>query len=210
MAGQITNLRYQKRTTERVNIYLDGAYAFALPAVEAAHLRIGQQLSDVEIERLKALDLSSKAYDKAIRFLSFRPRSAAEVRRNLEEAEYDEDVIEATLGRLVEQGCLNDAEFARFWVENRQRFNPKGPQALRQELRQRGVDGEAIDESLSELDSDEAAYRAAQPRALRLAALAKEDPSAFRQKLGAFLLRRGFPYEVVQQVVKRLQREMTA
>jgi regulatory protein len=209
MTGRITNLRYQKRTSERVNVYLDEVYAFALPAIEAAHLRIGQQLSDAEIDRLKALDLSAKAYDQAIRFLSFRPRSAAEVRRNLQKAEYDEDVIDATLGRLLEHGYIDDAEFARFWVENRLRFRPKGPQALRQELRQRGVAGDDIEETLGEVDSNDAAYRAAQPRAERLSALASQDPAEFRQKLSAFLLRRGFEYEVVRDVVRRLLRELT-
>mgnify|MGYP001134404172 CR=1 FL=1 len=122
---------------------------------------------------------------------------------------YDEEVIEATLGRLLEHGYLNDAEFARYWVENRQRFRPKGPQALRQELRQRGVDRDDIDETLSDLDTAEAAYRAAEPRAARMAALAREDPATFRRKLSEFLLRRGFAHEAVQEVVRRLLREMT-
>jgi regulatory protein len=209
MAGRITGLRFQKRTTERVNVYVDDQYAFALPAVEAAHLKVGQHIDDAEIARLKALDLTAKAYDRALRFLSVRPRSVAEVRRNLEEAGYDEEAIVATLGRLSEHGYLNDVDFAQFWVENRQRFRPKGPQALRQELRQRGVDRETIDESLVGLDQSEAAYQAGQARAQRLAGLAAADPVTFRRKLGEFLMRRGFDYAVVEEVVQRLLREAT-
>ena len=208
MAGTITGLRYQKRTVERVNVYLDGQYAFALPALDAARLKVGQHLSDVEIAELQATDDAAKAYDKAVRYLSYRPRSTAEVRRTLEEAEFAPEAIEATLARLTGQGYLDDAAFAAYWVDNRQRFRPKGEQALRQELRRAGVDKETIDESLDGLDSSEAAYAAAQPRANRLSALAAGDPTAFKRKLGEFLLRRGFTYDVVRDVVARLLREM--
>ena len=208
MAGQITSLQFQKHTDERVNVYLDGKYALALPALEAAQLKVGQILTDADLDRLRQLDTASKAYDRAVQYLAVRPRSTAEVRRRLQEAEIDEEAIEVAIARLTEQGYLNDAEFARYWVENRQRFKPKGEQALRQELRRAGVDSEAIDETLSDLDTSEAAYAAAMPKAERLRALAEQDPSAFKQKLGNFLLRRGFSYDVVREVTKRVLREL--
>ncbi len=136
-----------------MNVYLDGRFALALPAVEAAKLAVGQLLTDADLEGLRELDAVAKAYDRAVQYLGSRPRSAAEVRRRLQKAEIDEETIEAVVARLTEQGYLNDAEFARYWVENRQRFRPKGEQALRQELRRAGVDNEAIDESLEGLDA---------------------------------------------------------
>lgn len=208
MVKTITRLAFQKRTDERVNVYLDGQFALALPAIDAARLKVGQALTEAEIAALRATDAAAKAYDRAIQYLSVRPRSAAEVRRRLEEAEVDPAAIEATLARLTEQGYLNDAEFARYWVENRQRFRPKGEQALRQELRQAGVDSETIQESLEGLDTSEAAYAAARPRAERLKLLAQEDPQAFKQKLGNFLLRRGFKYDIVREITNRLLREL--
>jgi len=98
---------------------------------------------------------------------------------------------------------MNDADFARYWVENRQQFRPKGEQALRQELRRAGVDKETIEESLAGIDTGEAAYEAARARAARLAALAADDPATFKRKLSEFLLRRGFTYDVVREVVNR-------
>jgi len=89
MGRRITGLRFQKHTAERVNVYLDGHFAFGLPAIEAARLRVGQELSEAEIERLRALDAEQKAYDRAVRFLAFRPRSEAEVRRHLAQAGVD-------------------------------------------------------------------------------------------------------------------------
>ncbi len=208
MAGTITRLAFQKHAADRVNVYLDGQYAFALPALEAARLRMGEYLDDEAIVRLQAQDERQKAYDRALRYLSFRPRSQAEVRRNLLAAGLEADLVEATLAHLVAQGYLDDAEFARFWVENRQQFRPKGSQALRGELRQRGVAAETIEAALVGLDPAASAYEAAQPRAIRLTALAQTDPAAFRRKLGDFLLRRGFDYEVVKETVARWVQEM--
>jgi len=208
MAGKITRLRFQKRTNERVNVYLDGQFAFGLPALEAARLRVGQYLSDTDIERLRALDAVQKAYDRAVRFLSYRPRSQAEVRRALRRSEIDEVVIKAVIERLTRQGYLDDAEFARFWVENRQQFRPKGARALRQELRQKGLDNTTIEAAIANLDPETSAYAAARPRALRLANLIPDDLRTFRRKLTDFLLRRGFDYETVRDVVTSLVQEI--
>lgn len=208
MAGTITGMSYQKHTADRVNVYLDDRYAFALPALEAARLRVGQFLDDTAIERLKTTDYQQKAYDRAVRYLSIRPRSAAEIRRYLTEYEYAAEVVEAVVARLSNDGYLDDADFARFWVENRQQFRPKGVAVLRQELRQRGLDNEVIEGALAEVDPVEAAYRAARPRALRLTEMARSDPALCQRKLSEFLLRRGFDYDTVQEITARLMTEL--
>jgi regulatory protein len=210
MAGQITGLRFQQQTADRVNVYLDGHFAFGLPALEAAHLRVGQYLSDAELSRLQAADQTQKTYDRAVRFLSYRPRSTAEVRRHLADAEADETTIEAVLDKLAAQGYLNDAEFARYWVENREQFRPKGPRALRQELRQHGLAGEAIEAALAEVNPAEGAYAVARQRAMRIADLAITEPAVFRRKLSDFLARRGFDYEIIRDVIGRLADEFGA
>jgi regulatory protein len=208
VGGRITSLRFQKRSPDRVNVYLDGEFAFGLPAIEAAKLRVGQNLEDHDIERLRSLDVEQKAYDRAVRFLAYRPRSEAEVRDRLERSDSDPAVIEAVIERLKAQSYLDDAEFARFWVEGRQRFSPRSTVALRQELRRKGLDDSTIAPAVAELDAVAAAYQAARPRALRLSGLADSDPMLFRRKVGDFLLRRGFDYEVVREVVIRLMHEL--
>ena len=209
MSGIITALRFQQHTPDRANVYLDGEFAFGLQAVTAAGLRIGQVLSDADIALLQAVDAEEQAYDRAVRFLSYRPRSQAEVRRHLVQAEVAEAVIEAALVRLIAHGYLDDAGFARFWVENRDQFRPRGARALRQELRGKGLDSATIETAVGQMDEAAGAYQAARSRALRLALLAQADPAAFRRKLGDFLLRRGFDYEIVREVVARLAEELT-
>ncbi len=214
MAGKISELRYQKRNPERVNVYVDGRFAFALPDIEAARLRPGQFLSEADIERLKGVDAEQKAYERAVRFLGYRPRSEAEVRNNLLRAGIPVALCEQVIARLRAQGHLDDAEFARYWVENRERFRPRGAQALRQELRNKGVADAASADLLVGIDLVDSAYRAAYGRAVRLSGLLAPPPAgdrqAFRRKVGDFLARRGFAYDIVREVVGRLERELAA
>lgn len=204
MAGTITALVAQERNKERVNVYLDGDFAFGLALIEALHLKKGQHLSDEEIARLKALDEIEVMRERALHFLSFRPRSSGELRAHLRQKDASEAAIEAVLERLQNAGLIDDAEFARYWAQNREQFKPRGARALAQELRQKGVDDELIAEATSQLDEAESAYRAAKSRVARLANL---DKQLFRKRLGDFLLRRGFDYNTIRSVVDRLWEE---
>lgn len=203
----ITALEVQKRNKERVNVFLDGEYAFSLTLMEAARLRKGQALSEDEINTLRDEDAVNRAVDQAARFLSYRPRSIAEVRTNLEKKDHPEAVVEAALERMTNLGYLDDAAFARFWLENRTMFKPRGPMALRHELRQKGVADDIISATLEALDVRAAAHQAAETKARRLSGL---DRRAFHNKLGSFLQRRGFPYGVCRDVIEQLIEEMTA
>jgi regulatory protein len=205
VTARITALRFQQRNRERVNVYLDGSYAFALPAVIAASLRIGQSLGEDEIASLQGQDAAQRAYERALRFLASRPRSSAEVRRALARQELPASTVEAVLERLQAAGYLDDEAFARFWVSNREQFRPRAPLALRQELRQKGVADSIINRALHDVDSDSSAYRAGLARARRLSNL---DQRTFRQKLGGYLLRRGFAHAVVWPAVDQLWGEL--
>jgi regulatory protein len=200
VAGTITNLKVQKRRQDRVNVYLDGRYAFSVPEIEAARLRRGQYLSDADIAQLQHRDECSKAYNLALRYLTYRPRSQAEVQAYLHGKGFSEEMIAEVLVRLQEAGLLDDAALAQYWVENRMEFRPKGPIALRYELRQKGVADETIAEALEAVDPDEAAYRASQKQARRLAS---EDRSVFFRRLIAYLGRRGFDYETARTACER-------
>ncbi len=204
MAGTITSLVAQERNKERVSVYIDGEFAFGLAMIEALKLRKGQQLSEMEIARLRALDEIEVAHEAALNFLSYRPRSTDEVRRRLEERKFNQQAIEQVLERLQRAGLLDDEAFARYWIENREQFGPRSVRALRQELRQKGVPDSIIVLALDGLDEEEAAYRAASHQARGLTGL---DRQAFRKKVGDFLTRRGFSYDVSRDVVNRLWAE---
>jgi regulatory protein len=201
MAGTITALRFQKRNKDRVNVYLDGQFAFGLAAVEAARLQVGQALSDDDVAQLRKQDEVERTYERALNFLSYRPRSEAEVRRNLRKKNVEDEVIEPVVERLTRAGLLNDREFARYWVENRLQFNPRGTRALRQELWEKGVPDSVIAETLEGFDEEAAACRVAEAGAHRLAHL---EPRDFHRRLAAYMARRGFSYAVIRPLVEEM------
>lgn len=201
MAGQITDLKVQKRNSRRVNVYLDGGYVFSLGLVHAATLNKGDELSDEEIEELQLRDSVETAYDRTLGYLAYRPRSSAEVRRYLMRKGVGPEVADSVLARLRAAGLVDDSAFAQYWVENRESFRPRGRRLLRQELRQKGVSDRLIDEVLSEVEEGRSAYKAAVPRAHRYSQL---DDETFRDKMYGYLRRRGFDYDVIQETMSRL------
>lgn len=204
MASKITALKLQKRNPQRVNVYLDGEFAFGLSRIVAAWLHIDQELSDEKIAELKGEDNREVAYQQALKLISYRQRSEAEVRRNLEGHKFSEEVIEETLERLRRGSLVNDARFANHWVENRSEFRPRSRRALRAELRQRGVDEDAISQAVEDLDEEELAYQAALKHSRKWKEM---DWKVFRQKLTGFLARRGFNYEIIGSTVSRVWEE---
>lgn len=205
MEREITALQYQKHDRNRVNVYLEGEFAFGLAAIEAARLQVGQMLSDDEIINLKKKDEIEKAHERALNFLSYRPRSKAEIRRKLYKKDFEDDVIDIVIERLMRAGLLDDREFARYWVDNRTQFNPRGLRGLRYELRQKGVADDIIDNALATVDVEAAARKAASAGARRLS---RYEPREFRRKLKAYLARRGFSYSVIRPLVEEKLEEM--
>ncbi|MCQ3938600.1 MAG: hypothetical protein DPW18_16360 [Chloroflexi bacterium] len=201
---KITAIEAQKKNPNRVNIHLDGQFAFALARITAAWLKVGDLLSDEKIAKLQQEDARERAYQQAMLFLSYRARSEKEIRQNLLKHEYSEDAIETTLTRLRESGLANDNEFARAWVENRSTFRPRSRRALTMELRQKGLDAETVHAAVSAVDESALAYETARKRASRLAGL---EWSEFRRKLSEYLARRGFPYSVIAPVVTQIWNE---
>lgn len=204
---KITAIEVQKKNRQRVNIFLDGEFAFGLSRIVAAWLQVGQELSDEKIASLQAEDAHEVALQKALNFLSYRARSDEEIRQNLRKHGMPEDVIAETLERLHQAGLASDKEFAQAWVENRTTFRPRSRRALSMELRRKGLDEQTIQTALAESpDEVSLAYQAAQQKARRLEGLPWPE---FRQKLSAFLARRGFGYEVIGEVVRRVWQEQS-
>ena len=198
---KITAIEVQKKHSNRVNIYLDGEFAFGLARITAAWLRVGQELDEKKIEQLQAEDARERALQQALLFLSYRARSESEIRKNLQKHEIPEAVIEETLERLRSNKLADDDQFARTWVENRSNFRPRSRRMMALELRQKGLDDEARRSALANVDDEALAYEAASKRAARLKGL---ERSEFKTKLSGFLARRGFSYSVIAPVVTRI------
>lgn len=207
MAGVITTLKVQTNHRERVSVYLDGEFAFGVTLDVAARLRKGQHLSDAEIAALRTQDDVDKAYQAALHYLAARPRSRAEVERQLVRKGHAPEAIAAALARLEERAYVDDEAFAAYWVENRNHFRPRSVAALRHELRQRGVDAASIQAATAAVDELAAAWSAVEGKLKRWETLTQDE---LAQKIGSLLARRGFSFDVARQITRRAWNELHA
>lgn len=204
--AKITALRFSKGRNKKVNVSLDGRYAFNLEVDVAVkeRLKVEQEISVSQVEALKKAGYRQKCYNAAARLLGYRPRSEHEMRQRLTQRGFDNDTIETVLTRLKEQDLINDNDFARFWKDNRQSFSPRSQWLTRMELKQKGVPGEIIDQVVGDISDIDNAYHAARKKACSLAAV---DYQSFRRRLGEYLKRRGFGYSVIIKTIERLWQE---
>jgi regulatory protein len=193
---------------KQVNVFLDGKFAFSLEAEVALKegLQVDQELSASQIETLARSDHFHRCLNAAVHYLSYRPRSESEIREQLHRRGFNGDSVEAVIARLKEQGLIDDAAFAQFWKENRQSFSPRSRWLTSFELRQKGVANDIIDQVVDTMDDADSAYRAALSKAR---SLPLSDYQSFRRRLGEYLRRRGFGYEVINQTIGRMWQELS-
>jgi regulatory protein len=204
--SKITGLKRGKTRAKRINVYVDDKFAISLSPETALkeQIGVGQELGSAALEALAEKDRRQRCFNSAARFLAYRPRSESEMRQRLARHGFDAAVIEKTLEKLKDAGFVNDSEFARFWVENREALRPRSIRLTRMELKQKGIDADIIEQAVNEIDESDSAYRAAQSRIRRLADL---DYNGFRLRLGQYLVRRGFNYAIIKEITEKVWKE---
>lgn len=212
-AGKITALRAQAKDPQRVNVFVDGEFAIgvSLTTITKTGLHVGKQLSAEEFAKLEQTESGDKAYLAALRFLEARPRSTAEVRTRLGRKDFAPEAIEAAIARLAELELLDDAAFARYWVENRQAYRPRGAGALRDELRRKGIDAGVAAEVMNDdaLTVDESASAWGLARGVLHKYAGSHDRNAFTRRMSSYLQRRGYTFEVIRPIVEQLWAEVS-
>jgi len=215
---KITDIQIQNKNPNRVNIFLDGQFAFGLSATIRfdERIEIGQEISDKKIGELIEKDQVERLVNKSLRFLSFRPRSEKELRDHLlragklkeiesevEKAGYNQSA-EKVITELKKLGQVDDGGFASWWVEQRLKFKPMAMALIKRELLAKGVDKETIAEAIKVTEGvegtneEELAKKAALKK---LSSYKKLDSETFRIKMGQFLARKGFSWEIIKKVV---------
>ena len=207
---KITALEPQVTNPERINVFVDGRFLLGVNAsvVFQMGLEPEQELEPVQLEELQSEAGLQQAVDRAYNYLSYRPRSREEVRRYLRRKETPPETIEAALARLDRLDLINDHSFASFWVESREQFSPRGARALKNELRMKGVEREVVEEMIDDEKDEERALRAGRKKALSLVRIPGMDFATFRARLGSFLQRRGFGYDVSTRTIRALWKEL--
>jgi len=197
----ITSIKPQKNG-KRVNIYLDGEYGFGLDLENFVKLglKVEQEFTDEEIEKIIKKAEFQKVYDKILRFGSLRPRSEKEYRGWLRKHKVHEKLREELFNKLKYLEFLNDKKFAVWWIGQRQAFRPKSKRILSQELRLKGIKREIIDEVLSETKLDELGT-AKKLLAKKKYLWERLNSREKRVKMSNYLVRNGFGWDVIREVL---------
>jgi regulatory protein len=140
----------------------------------------------------------------AYRYLSYRPRSEAEIRHWLHRRGFADEMAEKAIAKLKEQNLSDDFAFAQFWKDNRLSFRPKSKRLIKKELRDKKVASEIIDQVTKDIDDEEIAYKLGSSR---LPVLAHLDYPDFYRRLSSYLMYRGFGYEVIKRTVALIWQE---
>jgi regulatory protein len=145
----------------------------------------------------------ARAKNIAYRYLSYRPRSYAEIERKLRDRGFGDAAVRTVLSNLIRLGYVDDEKFADQWAQSRIRLRGLGRRRIEQELRDKGIDREtarrALDDVLTADLEIETARRAIERKLTTMMTLDRETR---HRRLAAFLERRGFSFAVIRHILK--------
>lgn len=194
---KITDIKRQVKRVDRYSIYGDNKYIFSLSDSELLNLglKVGQEFSGGELEKLKLTAVLDKAYDRCLNLIARRQRSEWEIEQYLKRKDYEEDTIQQTLNMLSKKGYVDDSAFAQAWINNRRLLKNTSKRRLTQELRAKRVSDDIIGQALENDEADETEI-------LKDLIAKKQTQTRYQdpEKMMAYLLRQGFNYHDIKNV----------
>lgn len=208
----ISKIMRQKNNPERYNIYIEDKYAFAVDESILIKYQLSKDkvLEDWERDEIVFDDEVRKAFNKALHFLSFRMRSEHEVKKKLLDAEYGEAVVLEAIQKLYNLGFLNDETFSKALLETQKKTGKKGPRAIQQEMKKKGIE-KSLQEEVLDSYTEEDQTQIAQGLAEKIAnQQSSKTPRQVKQKIQDTLLRKGYSYGIISKVIAEIEFETEA
>jgi regulatory protein len=204
---QVTDIQPQKKRQGFFNIFIDGKYSFAISAelLLKHKLKSGLDIGQEKIDKIIKEAEYGKWFDATLNFLSYRPHSQSEVRDYLKRKQVGETVEQAIIEKLIRLKFLDDREFAKWFIEQRQTFRPKGKHLLKLELLNKGISREIIEEALSSTESRTEFEVAKELAQKKLSFLHNYPIQKQREKIVSFLGRRGYSWDVISKVLSNIK-----
>ncbi|HVO86699.1 MAG TPA: RecX family transcriptional regulator, partial [Candidatus Binatia bacterium] len=195
----ITSIKQQIKNPERVSIFVDERYSFSLSLDELIKYKLKKELelTEGDVKKFKKLSEDGKLRARSLEWLLNRPHSTREFRDYLYKKKAEADLTDKLIEEFAQKGYLDDAKFAAWFIELRQRKN-RSPRAIRAELMQKGISGELLNDAMS---SDQINER----EALKDLIAKKKNLSKYKndpQKLKQYLASRGFGYDIINETLK--------
>lgn len=198
----ITGIR-KERGRYRITVNDSESILVPVSLLRERPLREGQTFDLEEYDQWLMVRQYRFALDRAVGYLAARDRSKREIEQKLLQAGYRPCTVEMVLYKLEREHLLNDANFARQWVEARS-THKLGKNRIAQELRRKGISAEEAEEALSAIDEEDQ-LTGAIALAEKAAARAKpdEDRRKTANRIAAMLARRGYSWGIAQEAIKQ-------
>ena len=203
---KITGLVALRGVKGRVRVYIDGEHAVTVAQKNAARmgLRVGQDADREAVMQAVGEDEKNRAQRSALYYLGRAERSRAQVKRYLEAREYAPEIVNGVMDKVDAYGYVDDARYARMLVEDRARLRGKSRRAVRQEMREKGLDAATIEEAMA-LYGDRDEMENAVHIARKYYQRNRGDREGFERKAGAALYRRGYDWEVIRDALRAVE-----
>lgn len=215
--SKITSVEPQKENSKRFNIFLDNEFAFGADEdlVVDQRLVVEKVIDKTQLDKLLFEAEVGKLMERMYRLFNIRQRSEKEVRDYLRNLSFKRKVkdqegvspaaIELLISKLKQKRLLSDEEFAKAWVEARRKSKQKGIKAIKAELFQKGIAKEIIEEVISgQVIGDSEGELARKALEKKMKYWKNLPPQEFKKKVYEFLMRRGFDYEIVKEIIEKI------
>ena len=201
----ITKIEAQKRSKDRVNIYVDEEYFMAVYAelVYTHSLKKGMEIDKESLESLLHDEMYMKAKNKALSVLSKSDQSEKKLREKLLN-DYDENIVEEVIEFLKGYKLINDNLLAEKIVHDNMNLSKFGKNKIKQNLYNKGISASDIQDAISQIDPDEEYENAKYLAEKRLKRLKGEDKNKINQKIYQHLAYKGFSYDIIKRVLREL------
>ena len=212
---KITNIQAQIKTPDRLNIFIDDKFRFSLDISQVVdfRLKIGNEIDDDFLAELEEASVFGKLYIRALEYCINRPRSIREVRdylyKKTQQTKYktkkgeikvregvSQKVADQVLVKLTAKNYVNDENFARWWIENRNQLKGISRRKLQSELVAKGVESDLVNRLLRESDREDSSE-------IDKVIAKKSTRYSDEQKFIQYLMRQGFRYDDVRDALDR-------
>lgn len=203
----ISRITVQKKRKQRYNIFIlnEGKEEYSFSVEEetmiSEGLVKGKELTELEMQYLKSKDEVNKAYNQALNYLGYRMRATKEIRTYLKEKEIDEEQIDFIVDKLTKDKLLDDQAFSEAYVRTKKNTLLKGPNSIKQELRQKGIDQEIIEEALNHFSEDEQVEKLTVWLEKQANKSTNQSKRQHEQKLIQQLMQKGFKQGTILQAL---------
>jgi len=204
---EVTSIKRQKKRVDRVNVYVDEKFFVGLTDNELIFFDIykGKKLEGSDLRKIKDISSYGKTRDKAMSLISIRPRSKKELKDKLILKKYDLNVIEKVIKELEKENLLDDSTFAKQWIYHRAEFSGLGKRRIEMELFKKGVSDQIIKKEVTKIDNSQEFIRAKEIADKKYPTYKDENKYKKREKLAAFLARKGYVWDVIKKVLAELK-----